>query len=177
MESTDPARPVGPASSTSSEAMDTLRGLLAQAEQMTGELQLERKVAKHRHRLNAVFLAVIAALIALTVTLIVRLEGDRRQRSAQNAANVRRVEHISEQIADCTTNEKGACFQQSQRRTGALLALLRRDAVLTAIYVQQCSKVAQTDEELEQCVMRRLASATPAPTPAPSAPASPSPPS
>lgn len=122
--------------------------------------------ARRQNQFVLALLAVVAVLVASLLTIVVQ----NRLRSNQNAEILRQTAQTSARIADCTT-VGGACYEQGvARQSDAIRTLVR-----AIIYVAPCSQITDTDEELEDCVMRRLlepspapgASATPAPTPQP----------
>ncbi len=156
------------------DSVDGLRqGVVDDAEQRRQEAAEAQR--RQRRTMRVVLFAVLAAVLLLGGLLTVTIQN--KGISKQNG-------DIAKQIADCTTNERGECYRTSQRRTGQALGSIRQDNVWIAIYVQQCSKVAQTDDELEDCVLRKLDARatpqptpqpTPRPTPGPTVPASPTP--
>lgn len=151
---------------------ETLNNLGDAAMALTDEVRADRgrreeearAVAASQHRQNRIMVALLV-IVALLVGGLLTMGLQNRARSSQNAQILRETAVTSERIADCTT-VGGTCYQQSAARTGQAVQMIVR----AQIYLSGCQKIADTDAEVEQCVMRRLlASETPTPSRSPSA--------
>jgi hypothetical protein len=106
--------------------------------------------------------AVVVLFLLLATNVAVLVMGRQTQREA---------EHLTATVADCQ-NETGTCYARSQQRITELIRQLNA----SNLYLVQCSKVTNTDDELAACVEQRLRDggvpvlpAPARPTPAPSA--------
>lgn len=139
-----------------------------ESERREAEAQAAVAAARRQNRFVLALLTVVAVLVAFLLTVVVQ----NRLRSNQNSEILRQTALTSARIADCTT-VGGACYEQGvARQSDAIRTLVR-----AIIYVAPCSQITDTDEELEDCVMRRLLESSPAPgvTPAPGASVTPAP--
>lgn len=107
----------------------------------------------------ATITAVLFVLLALNVSVLVLSQQTQRE-----------AKKLAATVADCQS-ENGACYTRSQQRVAAFIEQMER----SNLYLVQCSKVTNTDDELQACLDQRRADArNPAgPSPTPSSPASP----
>ncbi len=134
--------------------VQALRDLITESKALRRELDQDRAMWRIRTRYALLMVVAILLMVGGLLTIVVQFETERRDRSAANAANVRKVTEISERIADCTT-EGGTCYKQGQARTAGVLA----EVVRAQIAVEWCGRDPQVGSraELEACVAKAMA--------------------
>lgn len=142
--------------------VQALRDLITESRALREGIDHDREMWRARVRMNAVLMVVVLLAIGGLATIVVQFEMDRRQRSSINSELIRQNARTSELIADCTT-EGGDCYRKGQARSATAV----QGAIRGYLAVAQCQRVTDTDAELERCVARKLAAATPAPSPTP----------
>ncbi len=141
-----------------------LQDLIAESQSLRRQLDADRSLWKVRTRYALLMIVAILLMVGGLLTIVIQFEAERRDRSAANAANVRKITEISERIADCTT-EGGGCYREGPARTAGVLA----EVVRAQIAVEWCGRSPGVDSrrDLEVCVAREMAKPAPAPIPTP----------
>ncbi len=148
--------PGGKRTALPADGIQALNDLVAESRAMREGIAVDRQLWRVRIRAGLVLVAIAVLLIGGQLSLTIRFEQERKERSAANIENLRRIEAINERIADCTT-AGGDCYEQGQKRTGAVLVEVTRIQIL----VDLCGRVADNDTlaEMERCVATQAAKA------------------
>lgn len=113
---------------------------------------IKRDGLDRRGESNRVLAVGVALLVLLVLNVAVLLQN--RSRSLQNGEILKNSAATSEYIADCTTPGR-ACYQENLANQASLLTRL----LTSEAFIAQCTKVTNTDGELETCVNERLKAA------------------
>lgn len=110
---------------------------------------------QQRTRDNRRVLALLVIVAVAVASLVLLSFANRRLGVANSRLNQQNAE-IVEQIRSCTT-EGGTCYEQSQKRTGAI----GRTIILGGMYAQLCLRdnPDASDDAIETCVFERAAKA------------------
>jgi type VI protein secretion system component VasK len=126
---------------TEIDALQTnLSALLGESQALRMDVRDAERARRRASIANLALLIIALAVVALVLTV-----------SWQNNRLGNQNRDLGNQIRSCTTPQ-GVCYQQSQRRTSDAV----RQIVQSLVWVEQCSRTADTDTELEQCVTRKL---------------------
>ncbi len=133
--------------------VQALRDLISESQALRKELDQDRAMWRIRTRYALLMIVATLLMVGGLLTIVIQFEVERRERSAANAANVRKITEISERIADCTT-EGGVCYRDGQARTAGVLA----EVVRAQVAVEWCGRDPDVDSraELEACVTKAL---------------------
>lgn len=129
--------------------------LVEEAHQLRAVVQAD---GAQRRRESRQMMAIVVVALLMVAGLGVLILQD-RQRRAQNAQILRQNAETSRQIADCTT-AGGKCYEQSQRRSAAIVG----NMVESNLLIARCAKSTSTAEALDACVAAGLAKPRPAPS-------------
>lgn len=131
------------------DGIQALRDLITESRAMREGIETDRQLWRVRIRAGLALVAVAVLLIGGLLTLTIRFEQERKERSSANLANLEQIRAVNERIADCTT-VGGECYDRGAARTGQAIAELAR----LQIAIELCGRDADNDTvaEMERCV-------------------------